>query len=244
MIAMTNIPSQDNQQEEEDLYKSDPIMDAPSPESEEEAEFNSMDQQGFFFVTDTTKERIKVTTLFWNRTKCQNKKCREQPEEHHHYIFDPDAIAKEYARMIVMEVCSDQDCGDQPTIHSHRPDTDETINIDVPPQILKKIWGIEATDPEPSQINMMWEQAEGVMTITTHIDERSQHDMMAAPFKCVDNKCPDYATIHQHLLNIDPMYPMIPIQERTMTHMIIEGFTCCDSACEWTAMHVHLSKNE
>ena len=247
VCAMTDIPNPENQQTgEEDLYKNDPIMDEPSSEDDDEAEFHSMSQQGFFFVTNTTKERITMTTLFWNRTKCQNIDCIRQPEEHHHFIFDPETIAKEFPKTLVLEVCSDHDCEHQPDIHSHREDNGEVITMEVPPSILKKIWGKEVPEPETAQINLMWDQAEGVMVVTQHTDERGNHRMMAAPFWCVDSECPEQdEQTHQHVFNIDPLYPRIPIQPRTMSGMIAHGFTCCDAGCEWDQdLHVHFSKNE
>ena len=247
VCAMTDIPDQENQQTgEEDLYKNDPVMDEPSSEDDDEAEFHSMSQQGFFFVTNTTRERITMTTLFWNRTKCQNIECIRQPEEHHHFTFDPETIAKEFPKTLVLEVCSDHDCEHQPDIHSHREDNGEVITMEVPPQILKKIWGREVPEPETAQINLMWDQAEGVMVVTQHTDERGNHHMMGAPFWCADPECPEYdEQAHQHLFNVDPLYPRIPIQPRTLNGMVAHGFTCCDAGCEWDKdMHVHFSKNE
>jgi hypothetical protein len=247
VCAMTDIPNpKDQQTGEEDLYKNDPIMDEPSSEEDDEAEFHSMSQQGFFFVTNTTKERITMTTLFWNRTLCQNIDCIRQPEEHHHFIFDPDTIAKEFPKTLVLEVCSDHDCKYQPDIHSHREDNGEVITMEVPPQILKKIWGREVPEPETAQLNLMWDQAEGVMIVTRHTDERGNHHMMAASFSCTDDDCLECGgSSHQHIFNVDPLYPRIPIQPRTLRGMIAHGFTCCDAGCEWDrGMHVHFSKNE
>ena len=239
VIAMTDIPSQDNQQEEEDLYKSDPIMDAPSPESEEEAEFKKMEQQGFFFVTHTTKELIRLVTLFWERIECPQE-CQE-PEGHRHYVYDPETTAKEYSRTITLYTCARTECEEKPTIHSHRPDTNKVIEIEIPPTVLKKVWGIEAEGPEPSQINMVWMGTEGLVE---YVDERGYNDMVSAPFQCYDRECPDYPTNHQHLFNIDPRYPHIPLPEKAINAMIRQGFLCGNSECEWEEMHIHFSKNE
>jgi hypothetical protein len=240
-LSMMNAP--ENQQGEQDTADDGDLdtLDEESTTDEEDPEPGTVIQGtangGRTIVVEARRTSLTVITCYWEEVDC-NLDC-DRGKQHQHVRFNEQVKPKEYVRRIKIPLCQDKSCANQPGVHAHRGEGEQTTEVSVP-KAFRKIYF-----PEEENLDMMWDQDHGIMIVNDITDERADEEFIAASFPCNDITCLYYYTEHQHVYNVDPRYPHIAIKMLTFAAMITEGHICDIQECEWRdALHCHFSKNE
>jgi hypothetical protein len=205
-------------------------------DNEQEAEESSSDESEpreipMFIAQRTTKEGFTLVTNFWRYARCQSGKC-EINGQHTHTVFDPKAVYKRNPQAIRITFCQDEECEHKDSVHAHQGNDDEVMEIEIPPEVIERVWGKQET----SSLSMMNDNAVSQLTM----DERVNEQYMSQDFYCFDITCPYYMMTHQHARNIDPDHPEWGFTPEQFQAMLSVGMTCKDEQCQWNKeRHIH-----
>ncbi|KAK5175915.1 hypothetical protein LTR44_011524 [Exophiala sp. CCFEE 6388] len=102
-----------------------------------------------FVVTKATRQSQVIVTRYWRMVMCGRQYCF-QNRQHSHIMYDPDINPKEYVRTIEIQLCQDFSCEYKPEIHAHREDNNEKVEIEIPIEVARMVYGTD----HPTMHNM------------------------------------------------------------------------------------------